>query len=87
MDRNLWHISYEAGILEDPWFDPSTPENRSMFKLTTDPMLAPDEPQYIELDDLKMVIVWQLMGKKETRQRSSGHLMPSLAYTELGGST
>lgn len=50
MDRNLWHISYEAGILEDPWFDPSTPENRSMFKLTTDPMLAPDEPQYIELE-------------------------------------
>jgi argininosuccinate synthase len=50
MDRNLWHISYEAGILEDPWFDPSTPENRSMFKLTTDPMLAPDEPQYLELE-------------------------------------
>jgi len=50
MDRNLWHISYEAGILEDPWFDPTTPENRSMFKLTQDPMLAPDEPQYIELD-------------------------------------
>jgi argininosuccinate synthase len=50
MDRNLWHISYEAGILEDPWFDPSTPENRSMFKLTQDPMLAPDEPQYLELE-------------------------------------
>ena len=33
MDRNLWHISYEAGILEDPWFDPTTPENRSMYKL------------------------------------------------------
>ena len=49
MDRNLWHISYEAGILEDPWFDPTTPENQSMYKLTTDPMLAPDEPQYIEL--------------------------------------
>jgi len=50
MDRNLWHISYEAGILENPWFDPSTPENRSMFKLTQDPMLAPDEPQYLELE-------------------------------------
>ncbi|MEK9772490.1 MAG: argininosuccinate synthase [Opitutae bacterium] len=49
MDRNLWHISYEAGILEDPWFDPTTPENRSMFKLTTDPILAPDDPQYLEL--------------------------------------
>lgn len=53
MDRNLWHISYEAGILEDPWFDPSTPENRSMFKLTQDPILAPDEPQYLELEFLK----------------------------------
>ena len=49
MDRNLWHISYEAGILEDPWFDPTTPENREMYKLTVDPELAPDEPQYIEL--------------------------------------
>jgi len=50
MDRNLWHISYEAGILEDPWFDPTTPDNRSMYKLTVDPMLAPDEAQYIELE-------------------------------------
>ncbi len=49
MDRNLWHISYEAGILEDPWFDPTSSENRSMFKLTTDPVLAPDEPQTLEL--------------------------------------
>jgi argininosuccinate synthase len=50
MDRNLWHISYEAGILEDPWFDPTTPENRSMYKLTVDPMLAPDEAQYLDLE-------------------------------------
>ena len=50
MDRNLWHISYEAGILEDPWFDPTTPDNREMYKLTVDPELAPDQPQYIELD-------------------------------------
>jgi len=50
MDRNLWHISYEAGILEDPWFDPTTPENWEMYKLTVDPELAPDTPQYIELE-------------------------------------
>ena len=50
MDRNLWHISYEAGILEDPWFDPTTPENRGMYKLTVDPELAPDTPQYLELE-------------------------------------
>ena len=50
MDRNLWHISYEAGILEDPWFDPTTLENRGMYKLTVDPELAPDAPQYLELE-------------------------------------
>jgi argininosuccinate synthase len=65
MDRNLWHISYEAGILEDPWFDPTIPENRSMFKLTEDPMLAPDEPQYIELEFLAGNCV-AIDGKKGT---------------------
>ncbi|MEO0795086.1 MAG: argininosuccinate synthase [Verrucomicrobiota bacterium] len=50
MDRNLLHISYEAGILEDPWFDPTTPDNKAMYKLTADPQDAPDEPEYIELD-------------------------------------
>ena len=50
MDRNMLHISYEAGILEDPWFDPTTPENKSMFKTTTAPEDAPDAPQYIELE-------------------------------------
>ncbi len=49
MDRNLLHISYEAGILEDPWFDPTVPENKSMFKLTVDPQDAPDSPEYVEL--------------------------------------
>src|SRR5829696_8042870 len=37
MDRNLLHISYEAGILEDPWYDPTTPENKGMFKLSVSP--------------------------------------------------
>ena len=50
MDRNLLHISYEAGILEDPWFDPTTPDNKSMYKLTVDPEDAPDEAEYIELE-------------------------------------
>ena len=49
MDRNLLHISYEAGILEDPWFDPTTPDNRAMYKLSVDPELAPDQPEYVEL--------------------------------------
>lgn len=50
MDRNLLHISYEAGILEDPWFDPTVPDNKDMFKLSVDPEDAPDEPEYVELE-------------------------------------
>src|SRR5437764_1548844 len=50
MDRNLLHISYESGLLEDPWFDASSPEMRSMYKLSVAPEDAPDEPQHIELE-------------------------------------
>ncbi len=50
MDRNLLHISYEAGILEDPWFDPTVASNKAMYKLTVDPEDAPDISEYIELD-------------------------------------
>ena len=50
MDRNLLHISYEAGILENPWFDPTSDENKDMFKLTVDPADAPNEAEYVELD-------------------------------------
>jgi argininosuccinate synthase len=53
MDRNLLHISYEAGILEDPWFDPTTTENKGMFKLTCAPEDAPDQAEYIELEFAK----------------------------------
>ena len=50
MDRNLLHISYEAGILEDPWFDPTTKANKGMFKLSVSPEEAPNKPEYVELD-------------------------------------
>jgi argininosuccinate synthase len=50
MDRNLLHISYEAGILEDPWFDPTTKENKGMFKLSVSPEDAPNKPEYVELE-------------------------------------
>ena len=53
MDRNLLHISYEAGILEDPWFDPTTKANKGMFKLSVSPEDAPDQPEYVELDFVK----------------------------------
>lgn len=44
-DRNLFHISYEGGILEDPWAEP--PED--MFTLTVSPEKAPSRAQYIEI--------------------------------------
>ncbi len=50
MDRNLLHISYEAGILEDPWLDAFAPENKGMFKLSVAPEDAPDQPEYVTLD-------------------------------------
>ena len=53
MDRNLLHISYEAGILEDPWFDPTTKANKGMFKLSVSPEEAPNKPEYVELDFVK----------------------------------
>jgi argininosuccinate synthase len=49
MDRNLLHISFESGILEDPWFDAGAPENKDMFKLSVSPEDAPDQPEIIEL--------------------------------------
>jgi argininosuccinate synthase len=45
-DRNLLHISFEGGILEDTWAEP--PEN--MFVLTKAPEKAPNKPQYIEIE-------------------------------------
>jgi len=46
MDANLLHISYEGGILEDPWAEPE----ETMWRWTVSPEQAPDEPTYIELD-------------------------------------
>jgi argininosuccinate synthase len=50
MDRNLLHISYEAGILEDPWFDAFAPANKEMFTLSASPEDAPDKPEYVSLE-------------------------------------
>ncbi|MEM6885967.1 MAG: argininosuccinate synthase [Verrucomicrobiota bacterium] len=46
MDRNLLHISYESGILEDPWVGPE----EKMFLLTRSPEKAPAKGEMIELD-------------------------------------
>jgi argininosuccinate synthase len=50
MDRNLLHISFEAGILEDPWLDAFAPANKGMFKLSVAPEDAPNRPEYATLD-------------------------------------
>jgi argininosuccinate synthase len=46
MDRNLVHVSYEGGILEDPWREPY----QDMFRLTTAPEDAPEKPEYVEIE-------------------------------------
>ena len=58
-DRNLWHVSYESGILEDPWLEPS----EDMYELTTAPEKAPAKPAYVEIYFEKGVPV-KLNGKK-----------------------
>jgi argininosuccinate synthase len=44
-DRNLWHLSHEGGPLEDPSFEPED----SMFRLTANPMDAPDIPEKVTI--------------------------------------
>ncbi len=46
IDQNIWGRSCEAGILEDPWIEPPA----EAFAWTTDPALAPNEPEYIEIE-------------------------------------
>src|ERR1700750_420819 len=50
MDRNLLHISFEAGILEDPWLDASAPEYKKMYMLSVSPEDAPNKSEYVTLD-------------------------------------
>jgi argininosuccinate synthase len=49
MDRNLVHISYEGGVLEDPWREPY----EDMFRLTVAPEKAPALPEYVEVEYLR----------------------------------
>lgn len=46
IDRNLLHISFEGGILEDTWKEPP----RDMFVLSIAPEEAPDRPAYVEIE-------------------------------------
>ncbi len=53
MDRNILHISFEGGILEDPFREP----DESMFLLTKSPEKAPDTPTSVEIGFLQGVPV------------------------------
>ncbi len=45
-DRNIFHISYEGGILEDPWAEPTG----DMYTMMVPPEKAPDKPRYIDIE-------------------------------------
>ena len=45
-DSNLWHLSHEGGLLEDPWNEPE----EAMFQMSTSPENAPDEPEQIVIE-------------------------------------
>ena len=45
-DRNLFHISFEGGVLEDPWYEP----HEDMFVMTVSPENAPDKPTVLEIE-------------------------------------
>ena len=48
-DRNIFHLSHEGGLLENPWNEPESP----MYQLTNEPERAPDEAEYIEIGFLQ----------------------------------
>jgi len=48
-DRNIWHMSHEGGILEDPWNEPEEP----MYTMSVSPEDAPDAAEYVEIDFVK----------------------------------
>jgi argininosuccinate synthase len=74
MDRNLLHISYEGGILEDPWNE--APED--IFKLSVSPEKAPNKPEYVEIGFSKGDAV-SVNGKR------MNPLEVMLALNEIGG--
>jgi argininosuccinate synthase len=73
-DANIWHISHEGGLLEDPWLEPE----ELMYQLSVSPENAPDEPEVVELE-FESGIPVALNGKK------MGPVDLLLALNELGG--
>jgi argininosuccinate synthase len=84
-DRNLLHLSFESGVLEDPWFDASSAEARGMYKLTVSPEDAPNEPEYIELEFERgnCISVWQVSTEAPASGMSPLEVMQML--NRIGG--
>jgi argininosuccinate synthase len=59
VDRNLWHISFEGGILEDPDREP----DKDMYRLTVDPVDAPDQPEEVTVS-FEQGVPFAVNGKK-----------------------
>jgi len=74
MDRNLLHISFEGGILEDPWSEPPV----DMFLLSVSPEKAPDRPTAIEID-----FVDGMPKRIDGKEYSAADLLQKL--NDLGG--
>jgi argininosuccinate synthase len=64
-DRNLLHISFESGVLEDPWYDATGPELHDMYKLSVSPEDAPDASEYLDLEFDRGLCV--ALGHKDVR--------------------
>jgi argininosuccinate synthase len=73
-DRNLWHLSHEGGILEDPWNEPEV----DMFQMSVAPEDTPNHPEYIVLTfeaGVPVALDYERMGLVELLER----------LNELGG--
>ena len=84
MDRNLLHISFESGILEDPWYDATALEAADMYKLSASPEAAPDQPEYVQLRFVRGdCVAVQLDGAADYTPMSPLGIMETL--NRLGG--
>ncbi len=80
MDRNLLHISFESGILEDPWSEPDA----SMFVLSVAPEQAPDKPEYVEIEfEQGRAIALKTTDDSVARPLTPGQMMRAL--NKVGG--
>ncbi|GIY19281.1 argininosuccinate synthase [Caerostris darwini] len=79
MDANLMHISYESGVLEDPWTIP--PED--LYRMTKDPLKAPEEPAILDIEFKEGVPVKTTNLKDNVVKNSALDLY--LYLNEIGG--